>query len=180
MGKLKSTTAWFIADANVLIDYTKTNPDILLLVSKHIGSIYVVADILEEVEQLDVEQCHAIGLTIVEGSLAQMTEASRRGGPLSFEDKLCLILARDNGWSCLTNDGPLREACKSQGISVVWGLEIMLQLVAAGHVSAAKVIEVAESIHSINPLYITQKIVSTFRRKAQLKDRKGSDNLRAL
>lgn len=39
---------------------------------------------------------------------------------------------------------------------MVWDLEIMLQLVAAGHVSAAKVIEVAESIHSINPIYTTQ------------------------
>lgn len=173
MGKLKSTTAWFIADANVLIDYVKTNPEILGLVSKHVGPIYVVADVLEEVDQLDVVQCHAIGLTIVEGSLAQMTEASQRGGPLSFEDKLCLILARDNGWSCLSNDGPLRDACKAQGVSVVWGLEIMLRLVEPGHASAAKVIEVAESIHLINPLYITQKIVRAFRRKAQLKGRKG-------
>ena len=173
MGKLKSPTAWFIADANVLIDYVKTNPQILGLVSKHVGPVYVVADVLEEVEQLDAEQCHAIGLTIVEGTLAQITEASQRGGPLSFEDKLCLILARDNGWACLSNDGPLRDACKAQGVSVVWGLEIMLQLVDAGHVSAALVIEVAESIHSINPLYITQKILPLFRRKAQLKGRKS-------
>jgi predicted nucleic acid-binding protein len=150
VGKLKSPTAWFIADANVLIDYVKTNPQILGLVSKHVGPVYVVADVLEEVEQLDAEQCHAIGLTIVEGTLAQITEASQRGGPLSFEDKLCLILARDNGWACLSNDGPLRDACKAQGVSVVWGLEIMLQLVDAGHVSAALVIEVAESIHSFN------------------------------
>lgn len=99
MGKLKSPTAWFIADANVLIDYVKTNPQILGLVSKHVGPVYVVADVLEEVEQLDAEQCHAIGLTIVEGTLAQITEASQRGGPLSFEDKLCLILARDNRWA---------------------------------------------------------------------------------
>lgn len=114
-------------------------------------------------------RCQAIGLTVVEGSLVQLTEASQRGGPLSFEDKLCLILARDNGWTCLSNDGPLRNACKAQGVSVVWGLEIMLQLVKAGHVSAAKAIEVAQSIHSINPLYITQKIVDAFRRKVQLK-----------
>ncbi len=173
MGKLKSPTAWFIADANVLIDYVKTNPKILGLVSKHVGPVYVVADVLAEVEQLDAELCYAIGLTIVEGTLAQMTEASQRGGPLSFEDKLCLILARDNGWACLSNDGPLRDACKAQGVSVVWGLEIMLQLVDAGHVSAAEVIEVAESIHSINPLYITQKILNVFRRKAQLKARQG-------
>lgn len=169
MGKLisASTTAYFIADANVLIDYAKTSPEILGLVSKHIGPVYVVADVLDEVKQLDAEQCQAIGITVIEANLAQLTDASQRGGALSFEDKLCLILARDNGWACLSNDGPLRDACKAQGVSVVWGLEIMLQLVEAGHVSAGKVIEVAESIHKINPLYITPKIVSAFHQKVK-------------
>lgn len=172
MGKLKSTAVWFIADANVLIDYAKTEPEILGLVSSHLGTVYVAADVLQEAEQLDARRCRTLGLTIVEGNLAQMTEASQGGGPLSYEDKLCLILARDNGWTCLSNDGPLRDACKSQGVSVVWGLEIMLQLVQVGHVNSTKAIEVAKSIHVINPLYITRKIVETFRRKVQLKDKK--------
>lgn len=89
MGKLTSTKAWFIADANVLIDYAKTTPGVLGLVAKHVGPVYVAADVLEEVEQLDLAQCQAIGLTVVDGNLAQLTEASQRGGPLSFEDKLC-------------------------------------------------------------------------------------------
>lgn len=167
MGKLIPTTAWFIADANVLIDYAQTSPDILGLVARHIGPVYVAAAVLDEVEQLDEAQCQAIGLAPVEGSLAQMTEAAQRGGPLSFEDKLCLVLARDNGWACLSNDGPLREACKAQGVSVVWGLEIMLWLVQARHLDADKAIEVAEAIHLSNPLYITRKIITTFRHKVR-------------
>ena len=71
MGKLKSPTAWFIADANVLIDYAKTSPAILGLVAQHIGPVYVVADVLEEVGQLDAVQCRAIGLTVVEANLTQ-------------------------------------------------------------------------------------------------------------
>jgi hypothetical protein len=55
--------------------------------------------------------CHRIADR--RGYLAQLTEAAQRGGPLSFEDKLCLVLARDNGWICLFNDGPLREACQN-------------------------------------------------------------------
>jgi hypothetical protein len=165
VGKLKSTTAWFIADANILIDYAKTSPEILELVTMHIGPVYVAAAVLEEVEQLDEAQCLKIGLTIVDGTFAQLTEAAQRGGPLSFEDKLCLVLARDHGWACLSNDGPLRDACKAVGVSVVWGLEILLWLVEADQISAGKAIEVAESIHAVNPLYITQKIVDTFRRK---------------
>ncbi len=82
MGKLKSTSAWFIADANVLIDYAETSPAILGQVVKHIGPVYVAADVLEEVDQLDEAQCKAIGLTVVDGNLAQLTEASQRGGQL--------------------------------------------------------------------------------------------------
>jgi rRNA-processing protein FCF1 len=165
VGKLKSATAWFIADANVLIDYAKTSPAILGLVAQHVGPVYVVADVLEEVDQLDVAQCHAIGLKVVDGNLAQLAQASQRGGPLSFEDKLCLILARDNGWSCLSNDGPLREACKAQGVPVVWGLEIMLVLVKNQHLSAVDAIKVAQAIHAVNPMYITSKVLAAFQNK---------------
>lgn len=50
MGKLSATKPWFIADANVLIDYAKTSSEILSLVSKHVGPVYVVVDVLDEVE----------------------------------------------------------------------------------------------------------------------------------
>lgn len=162
MGKLKTATAWFIADANVLIDYAKTNLDILGLVARHVGPVYIASAILDEVDQLDEAQCQALGLIIVEANFTQLAEASQRGGPLSFEDKLCLVLARDNSWTCLSNDGPLRDACLENGVTVVWGLEIMLQLVETGHLSADKAIDVAKEIHLINPLYITMKIVTTF------------------
>lgn len=172
MGKLTSTKAWFIADANVLIDYAKTTPDILTLVAKHVGPVYVAADVLEEVEQLDEAQCQAIGLKIVDGDLAQLTEASQRGGPLSFEDKLCLVLARDNGWSCLSNDGPLREACKAQGVPVVWGLEILLTLVEGKHLTASAAIQVAQAIHAVNPMFITTKVLAAFQKKVAEKSSK--------
>lgn len=172
MGKLKSTSAWFIADANVLIDYAKTSIAILGQVAKHVGPVYVAADVLEEVEQLDEALCKAIGLTVVDGNLAQLTEASQRGGPLSFEDKLCLVLARDNGWACLSNDGPLRDACKAQGVPVVWGLEIMLSLVEGGHLKGADAITVAQAIHAVNPMFITAKILSAFQRKVKGKSPK--------
>lgn len=167
MGKLKTATAWFIADANVLIDYAKTNLEILGLVAKYVGPVYIASAIMDEVDQIDEAQCQTLGLTIVEGNLTQLTEASQRGGPLSFEDKLCLILARDNGWTCLSNDGPLRDACSEIGVTVVWGLEIMLQLVKDSHLSADEAIDVAQAIHLVNPLYVTKKIVTAFRNKVK-------------
>lgn len=91
MGQLSTTAAWFIADANVLIDYTMTAPEVLGLVVAHIGEVYVATAVLDEVDDLDESRCVALGLTPIDGTLAQLTEASRRGGPLSFQDKLCLV-----------------------------------------------------------------------------------------
>lgn len=161
----KPASSWFIADANVLIDYAQTSPDILGAFARFVGPVYVEAAIVEEVKQLDQQTCDALGLTVVQANLAQLAQASVRGGALSFEDKLCLILARDNGWTCLSNDGPLRRACMLQGVTVAWGLEIMVTLVSRHQLHPDRAIEVAESIHIVNPIYITRKIVDTFRAK---------------
>jgi rRNA-processing protein FCF1 len=163
----RSTLLWFIADANVLIDYVRTSPDMLALVAKHLGPVCVEAAIVDEVQQLDRAKCKAIGLSVVQASLQQLTEASRRGGPLSFEDKLCLVMARDHGWICLSNDGALRAECLKQGITVAWGLEVMLRLIALDHLDINRALEVAESIHVINPIYITKKILNQFCSKAR-------------
>ncbi len=112
------------------------------------------------------------GINVVEGNLAQLTEASQRGGPLSYEDKVCLVLARDNGWACLSNDGPLRLACKTQGVQVVWGLEIMLSLVEGGHLEGVEAKSVAQAIHTVNPMFISSKILSAFEKEVDKKSPK--------
>jgi hypothetical protein len=58
-----------VADANVLIDYAKTDPTILALYTRHLGPIYVPSVILDEVDQLDISDCASLGLTIVEEPL---------------------------------------------------------------------------------------------------------------
>lgn len=99
--------------------------------------------------------------------------ADQRGGPLSFEDKLCLVLARDNGWICLSNDRPLREACKAQDVPVVWGLEIMLSLVEGKYLTPAAAIQAAQAIHAVNPMFITAKVLVAFRQKVAEKSAKN-------
>lgn len=157
--------AWFIADANVLIDYISTDPDVLSLAAKHLGPIHVETAVLQEVEQLSADYCKKVGLTPVQANLEQLSEASVRSGSLSFQDNLCLILARDRGWSCLSNDGPLRKVCQKNGIKVVWGLELMFGLIQHGCLSIERSIEVAYAIHAINPVYITRNIVEQFQQK---------------
>jgi hypothetical protein len=92
-----------VADANVLIDYAQTDPSILTLHVRHFGPIYVPSVILDEVDQLDAADCESLELTVVEEPLEILVAASEERGPLSFEDRICLLLARTNQWICITN-----------------------------------------------------------------------------
>ncbi len=85
-----------VTDANVLIDYARTDPSILTLHVRHFGPIYVPSVILNEVDQLDVAECESLGLTIVGEPLEILLAATEQRGPLSFEDQVCLLLARAN------------------------------------------------------------------------------------
>lgn len=156
-----------IADANVLIDYAKSDRTVLELFSKHLGTITVPRPLLREVAQLDEGECLRLGLVLVDGSVEQLIEAAKRRGKggLSFEDCLCLILARDSGWVCLSNDRPLRKLCQEEGIEVRWGLSLMLDLVLGELLPSVEAIKIAQAIQASNPRYITKKIVAEFARK---------------
>jgi len=106
----------WIADANVLIDYAKTDPSILSLYVRHFGPIYVPSVIVDEVDQLDFSDCETLGLTVVDEPLDILLAATEQRGPLSFEDRVCLLLARTNKWTCVTNEKPLHRACKQEKI----------------------------------------------------------------
>ena len=49
--------------------------------AQHLGQVYVAADVLEVVEQLDVAQCLAIGLQVVEGNLQHLADETGRFSP---------------------------------------------------------------------------------------------------
>ena len=87
-----------VADANVLIDYAKTDRSILTMHVRHFGPIFVPRVILDEVDQLDAAECESLGLTIVEtfakrptflfidflGELEQGLEGLLDGHPILF------------------------------------------------------------------------------------------------
>lgn len=144
-----------IVDANVLIDYAKTDPAILALSARHIGPIHVPAEILAEVKQLDRQACESFGLTVIEEPLEILEEASQKGGALSFQDHICLSLAKLNGWVCVSNDKPLHNACNREGVKVLWGLRLMIELTKRGALPADQAKATALDIHTINPKHIT-------------------------
>ena len=158
-----------VVDANVLIDFAKADVSVLALVVRHVGPLHVARDVLDEVSQLDEDACARLGVTIVDGTLEQLAEAGAMRGGLSFEDRMCLILARDNGWVCVSNDGKLRRTCGEFGVEVWWGLQLLLDLVAAGALEADAAIDVAEAIGAVNP-WIAPAVIDDFKRKALAKE----------
>lgn len=155
----------FILDACVLIDFVTTDPSLLALTSQHVGPVHVASVVLAEVEQLDESSAATMGLQVVEPALALSLEAARRQGALSFEDWVSLMLARDNGWTCVTNDRRLRSECEAQGISVRWSLALLELLVAAGALTVDGAADAAESFHQVNPRYVSADIVGRFKIK---------------
>jgi predicted nucleic acid-binding protein len=155
-------SAFLILDANVLIDYCAADRSVLTLISEHVGRVQVPTVLLEEVEDLDESECDRLSLQLVEPSLELLTGAGRRRIGLSFYDHLCLLAAKDGGWTCVTNDGRLRRECAAERVPVLWGLEPMIDLVATGHMTSAQAREIAERIHLANPLFITMAIVDRF------------------
>jgi rRNA-processing protein FCF1 len=156
-----------IADANVLIDYMVSDRFILGLLARHVGPLYVAVPVLDKVDQLSAGECERLGMTLVDPTTEELVEAGEGRPGLAFDDTVCMILARDNHWRCVTNDRALRRACSAEGVDVLWGLEAMLLLVHAGALGAEDACVVASKIRLTNPAFITEKIVSEFRARAR-------------
>lgn len=160
-----SITGFLLVDANVLVDYQAAGLAILSLVSRHVGTVHIVSTVLAEVDGLDASECERLGFRVVEPTLGQATAAASPNGRLSLQDRLCVEVCRDNGWTCVSNDKALRRSCDAVGVAVRWGLELMLDLVEAGQLPAVDAYEAAERINRANPVFVSVTILATFREK---------------
>ena len=158
-------TAVYLVDANVLIDYLNSDISILTIYSKEIGQIYIPVDVLDRVKQMDTGDCNRLNLKIVEPTIEQYLEAGPKVRGLAFDDRICLVLAKENKWTCITNDKQLRATCEKYGISVVWGLEIMLPLVEKELIEPTDALHIAKDIHESNPFFVNKIILKRFEDK---------------
>lgn len=156
--------AGLVTDANALIDYASTDEWVLALASRHLGPVIVPWPVLEEVEVLDVSDCERLGLRVIDPTLEQVLEAGSERGGLSFADRVCLIVARDGGHSCVS-DRRLRVACEAVGVPVMWSLELVIELVDAGELPPDDAVGIAAALHSISPRHITDEIVAEVKRR---------------
>lgn len=152
-----------LADADVLIDYRESELDILKLVVQHIGRVVVLASILDEVQGVTLRQCKQLGIEVVEATAEQLVQASEGESRVSFNDYLCLIACRDEGWTCVTNDGALRRLCQRHGVATRFGLGLMVDLVAVGVLTQKRALAIARQIQTSNPLHINESVITRFR-----------------
>lgn len=150
-----------ILDANILIDFCKCDITIVRLIGKHIGQIYLATPVLNEIKEIDEGDCIELGITLIEPELEQVMLASEKKGPLSFQDNLCLIIAKMHGMICVTNDIPLRRKCENEGVPLFWGIELICILVESGGLPVKQSKDIILEIKRLNPKYITDEIVKS-------------------
>ena len=150
-----------IVDACVLIDFCDADASVLGIISRHVGQLHVVSTVLDEVEQLDQNQAASLGLVVIEPTLDMLDASARKRGRLSPRDHICLLLAKVNEWTCVSNDKALRTACGQDGVSVMWGLEVLGLAAASGGISPSEAEAVARRIGEANP-FITDAIIDAF------------------
>ncbi|HME69731.1 MAG TPA: hypothetical protein VKM54_07665 [Myxococcota bacterium] len=151
-----------LADADVLIDYVRSDPRVLRLVAEHIGPVKILRQVLDTVDQLSEADCRELALEIVDLPTETLLEAGQGSGALSFEDRLCLLACKANGWTCISNDRVLIRSCDAEGIPFRRGLRLMVDLVAGGHITKQRALRVASAIHAANPYHINEDVLSAF------------------
>lgn len=163
----------FIIDANVLIDYIQIDASILTLIADHLGPVNVPRRILQELkrQRLEDTDCDDLGLTVVTEEVEELVTAAGMKGPLSFQDHLMLILAKGRGWTAITNDNSLRKALEREKVPKRWGLEMMLELVAAGRLEGDRAVDIAERIIKANRRYAPTVLTEFKKRIAAPKKR---------
>ena len=151
-----------LADADVLIDYRESDLAILALVARHLGRLAVLPPVLDEVRGVTAKECGRLGIEIVEVETERMLLATEVESSVSFNDRLCLVVCREEGWTCLTNDGALRRLCKRHDVETRFGLGLMVDLVEAGALTRRRAVAVARRIRASNPLHITDRVLDRF------------------
>ena len=152
-----------LMDANVLIDFCDADPSVISLISEHVGQVHVPRPILhDEVEQLGDLDWTDLAIAAVDPPLETAMQASARRRGLSFHDHVCLLLARDNAWTCVTNDTRLRRECLAEGVEVLWGLEVVALLVEEGALPPAEAADLGRQIRAANLKFITVAILDRF------------------
>jgi hypothetical protein len=127
-----------------------------------VGRLAVLTSVLAEVTGVTVAHCARLGIEVVEVETERMMQAAEVQSSVSFNDRLCLVTCREEGWTCVTNDGALRKLCERHGVETRFGLALMVDLVAVGALTKRRAVAVARQIQGSNPLHINERVRARF------------------
>lgn len=152
-----------LADADVLIDYREADLGVLKEVGTHVARLAVLSETLKEVRDVGRKICAALGIEVVEPETSTLIEAARQESRrVSFNDRLCFLVCRERGWTCVTNDGALRRLCRRHNVEVRYGLGLMVDLVARGAINRRRAVTIARRMQKANPLHINERVLERF------------------
>ena len=152
-----------ITDANILIDYMEAGKKVISLFSATVEALYVPISVLQEVTKLSEAGARKLGMKVLDTEIDMLEKASQLKTGCSFNDNVCYLSAKKEGFICATNDKRLRKVCESNGADTLWGLQIMIYLVQEGKLSKKEAVEIARKIHRINS-NITKDLLQNFER----------------
>lgn len=87
---------------------------------------------------------------MAEPTLDALSWAAEKRGRLSFADRLAIAVSKEYNYTCVSNDTQLRLECERQDVTVMWGLELLVQLVHARGITATKAETIARAICASN------------------------------
>jgi predicted nucleic acid-binding protein len=155
-----------IMDACVLIDFLHADRSVFQSISHYVGPLYVVSSVVEELRDVqNSEELIALGISVIVPKREDVDMAASKIAALSFQDWLCLLTAKRHGLTCVTNDKRIRRQCEQEGVSLLWGLELLLGLHEVDGITKKMAETVALGIHQTNPLHISRDIFEEFRKK---------------
>ena len=152
----------FIVDANVLIDYLDSDLDALSILSRKVSPVNIGRGAFDKVPRLNDTEAARFHIQIITPTLEIMGEAANKRGSLAYDDHETLLLAKINGWTCITNDKALRRECGTEKVAILWGLEPLRILVTDKFMKAERAITIARTIHANNPMFVTADIIARF------------------
>jgi rRNA-processing protein FCF1 len=105
-----------ITDANILIDFSKTNKEILRLLFEELEKVAVPFLVLQEVNELNRQEAESLGITVIDSDMEMIENAFGVTNGLSYQDNLCLLTASRENYICVTNDKRLKRECQKKGV----------------------------------------------------------------
>lgn len=152
-----------LVDANVLIDYQKSDLSVFRHVSNTLGRVVVLDNVLEEVEGLTNSDCQRVEVDVIMADMDLLLRAGEPTTGISFQDRLCILVCKRYGYVCVTNDRALHKQCQTNGVQTKYGLRLMIELVEARAINVENATAIALKMQESNPQHINDQLISRFR-----------------